>query len=489
MKIKDVVIKEANIVPYQPNLPAVPNTAPSTLVNNPNVIDQKFREVPDKIQKATKAARPAVGAALVPAAVAAGGATLSNVAANQMAAMTPQQRQQFYDDPMIGAMSGDAGLAGAIMNQAEKNAQQPAPAAQAAQPAAAPKPPAAKPPAAKPAAPKKAAPASGKVPPQPTLNGKPSTGPKGQAWLKKYGATHNPDGTPKAAVDPSIDPYDPKKDPNVAQVPASDGSSAELDRLKQLAIGGTQQPPAAPAQGTNTDIGISLPADKPAASPAPNVNALGVTQGGGVANALQPAPQADKPAPPAPAPALAAAPNSGSSYTGDIGTATNDVPATQAAQPANVNPDTGASTVKPEVKSGTGSTWKTGSGGTLRSSSDDEIAWANASPQNRFNPNAYPGPGNWDPKTGRTKTDPNAPGFFDRLFGNKKSDAGPAGNVNNQSSGYTQTTQTTQGQAAQPAPAPGSMGTLTPDQIATINQNFGPKKEDISILRKLAGLK
>ena len=42
-----------------------------------------------------------------------------------------------------------------------------------------------------------AAPAA-KVPPQPTLNGKPSTGPKGQAWLAKYGQTHNPDGTPKA---------------------------------------------------------------------------------------------------------------------------------------------------------------------------------------------------------------------------------------------------------------------------------------------------
>ena len=41
--------------------------------------------------------------------------------------------------------------------------------------------------------------AGGNVPPQPTLNGKPSTGPKGQAWLEKYGKTHNPDGTPKTA--------------------------------------------------------------------------------------------------------------------------------------------------------------------------------------------------------------------------------------------------------------------------------------------------
>lgn len=53
--------------------------------------------------------------------------------------------------------------------------------------------------AAAPAQAAQAAPAGGKVPPQPTLGGKPSTGPKGQEWLKKYGATNNPDGSPKAA--------------------------------------------------------------------------------------------------------------------------------------------------------------------------------------------------------------------------------------------------------------------------------------------------
>jgi hypothetical protein len=46
---------------------------------------------------------------------------------------------------------------------------------------------------------------SKKVPPQPMLNGKPSTGPKGQEWLKKYGATHNPDGTPKAGTVKTVD--------------------------------------------------------------------------------------------------------------------------------------------------------------------------------------------------------------------------------------------------------------------------------------------
>lgn len=66
--------------------------------------------------------------------------------------------------------------------------------------------------------------AAGKVPPQPTLGGKPSTGPKGQAWLQKYGATHNPDGSPKtaggapaAAAKPAAPaPYNAAKDSQLA---------------------------------------------------------------------------------------------------------------------------------------------------------------------------------------------------------------------------------------------------------------------------------
>jgi hypothetical protein len=240
------------------------------------------------------------------------------------------------------------------------------------------------------AAPKKAAPKKslppGNVPPQPTLKGKPSTGPKGQAWLKKYGATHNPDGSPKAAA-PAVAPA----------ATGQDAPSAELDRLKQLAIGGSQP---APAPAT---------AEPAAPTPPPNVNALGIAQAANVSNPLQPAPQADTPAPaPAPAPDLAAdlaaAQNSGSSYTGNIGTATNDALAGQTAQPANVNPDTGASTVAPPVKTSSGGTLTSSDGKAVTSRSNDEIAWANANPANRFNPNGYPGPGNWDPRTGRTKT-------------------------------------------------------------------------------------
>lgn len=56
------------------------------------------------------------GTTAVPGAVMAGGATATGTAANQMAAMAPEQREQFYSNPMLGAMGGDAALAAAIMN-------------------------------------------------------------------------------------------------------------------------------------------------------------------------------------------------------------------------------------------------------------------------------------------------------------------------------------------------------------------------------------
>lgn len=186
----------------------------------------------------------------------------------------------------------------------------------------------------------KSAPAAGKVPPQPTLNGKPSTGPKGQAWLKKYGATHNPDGTPKAAApaaaapaaDPTIDPYDPNKDTNVTQAGASDNTTAELDRLKQLAVGGAQPAPAAP------------PAQAAAPTPPPNVNALGIAQTANAANPLQPAPQADQPAAQAAQPAP-------------------EAPANNGIQAQQVNP----------VKTGTGGTLTTSDGKPVMSGSQTKL--------------------------------------------------------------------------------------------------------------------
>lgn len=65
-------------------------------------------------------ARTAAGTAAVPAAVAGIGASLANRATNQIQAMTPEQRAQFYSSPMMGAMSGDTGFASAIMNAGQQ---------------------------------------------------------------------------------------------------------------------------------------------------------------------------------------------------------------------------------------------------------------------------------------------------------------------------------------------------------------------------------
>jgi hypothetical protein len=51
--------------------------------------------------------------------LAAGGAAATGIAGGQMAAMTPEQRKAYYDSMMMGAMSGDAGLAAAIMNRGQ----------------------------------------------------------------------------------------------------------------------------------------------------------------------------------------------------------------------------------------------------------------------------------------------------------------------------------------------------------------------------------
>ena len=72
------------------------------------------------------------------------------------------------------------------------------------------------------------------------------------------------------------------------------------------------------------------------------------------------------------------------------------------AQPAPA-PAPNPATIAPAVTSGSGQPVKTGTGGTLKSRSGDEIAWAQKF--GPFGPPAgtfYPGAGNWDPRTGRT---------------------------------------------------------------------------------------
>jgi hypothetical protein len=142
----------------------------------------------------------------------------------------------------------------------------------------------------------------------------------------------------------------------------------------------------------------------------------------------------------------AAQPTTGQLPPGLAGATTSqgsaEQPAGQAAQPqanpdgtgAGVNPDTGLSSTPKPVKGGFGQSTNVTTG------SDDEMAWRQKNPQWSMTGQQYPGPGAWDPNTGRSKKDieqgaKNLQGIKN-FFGFGKKDAGPTGNVNNQTSGY-----------------------------------------------------
>lgn len=88
--------------------------------NQPSII-QRGMDTASRMRQlaAQRVAGFAASGAAVPAAVAAGGAAATSMAGNQMAAMTPEQRRAYYDSMLMGAMSGDAGLAAAIMNRGQ----------------------------------------------------------------------------------------------------------------------------------------------------------------------------------------------------------------------------------------------------------------------------------------------------------------------------------------------------------------------------------
>ena len=268
---------------------------------------------------------------------------------------------------------------------------------------------------------KKATPASGKIPAQPTLNGQPSTGPKGQEWLTKYGATHNPDGTPKAAVDQAAVPASANASSSYTGAPAaaqaaepaaqpatpSAGTTAEIDRLKQLAIGG-QQPAAQAAQAAEPA------AAEPAANPGTGAGGIAFNQGS--LGTRAPEPQAE--------PAAGQRPG-GIAFNQDAGTtsgqAAQAAPAPEAPAPAAA--PAAPSTVAPVVKTGTGGTLTTRDGKPVTSRSDDEIAWAQKNP---YQP--YPGPG-WQEKQ-NAQGDQNAAavkGFLNKInpFAKKAAPAAP----------------------------------------------------------------
>lgn len=258
----------------------------------------------------------------------------------------------------------------------------------------------------------------------------------GQApTMSDRAADPNVAGVAKAPeADPSIDPYDPTKDTNVTQVADPGGTTAELDRLKQLAIGGTQPAPAAPApvQGAGTGMAGNT------TTPPPNANPLGVTAQSGAAFG-QPVPQADNPNPPS---GQAAQPRDASTVP--------DAAKGVATSP-QVSPDTGLSTAPKPVTTSTGG--KTN----ITTGSDDEMAWRSKQ-TGIVDVSKYPGAGNWDPKTGRTKQDPNKPGFFDKLFGKKTAPA-----------------------PAAPAPAQQAQPMVPP--------GFAESNGELDLIRKLSGLR
>lgn len=177
---------------------------------------------------------------------------------------------------------------------------------------------------------------------------------------------------------------------STVQGPAATGQdapSAELDRLKQLAIGQNTLNQQASQQGA------AMAQAAQSNTPAPNTNALGIANANTTVSPFGgPAPQADNPNP----------------------------PPGQAAQPAQ-NPDT----VAPVVKTGTGGTLTTRDGKPVTSRSNDEIAWAQSHP---YQP--YPGPG-WQEKQ-KAQGEKNAAalkGFFNKInpFAKKEQPAGQGG--------------------------------------------------------------
>lgn len=138
---------------------------------------------------------------------------------------------------------------------------------------------------------------------------------------------------------------------------------------------------------------------------------------------------------------------------------------------APTNPDTGLSTVPGQLQSRGGPT-------NVKTASQDEYAWRAKNPNWNMTGAQYPGAGNWDPKTGRSKKDieqgqKNADavkGFFNKLnpFAKKE----PTVNVGPGSPNYQ----------ANPA-----IDNMTPDQV---NQQLKQKESvDLDRIRKLSGLR
>lgn len=97
--------------------PVAPTTTTPLTTNTQPSIMQRGMDMANRMRQfAAQRVLPVAG---VPGAVAAGGAAATGIAGGQMGAMTPEQRRAYYENSMLGAMGGDAGLAAAIMNRGQ----------------------------------------------------------------------------------------------------------------------------------------------------------------------------------------------------------------------------------------------------------------------------------------------------------------------------------------------------------------------------------
>lgn len=97
-----------------------PTPTPQPVTQQPSII-QRGMDTASRMRQlaANRVAGFGASGAAVPAGVALGGLAATGIAGGQMAAMTPEQRRALYENEMLGAMGGDAGLAAAIMNRGQ----------------------------------------------------------------------------------------------------------------------------------------------------------------------------------------------------------------------------------------------------------------------------------------------------------------------------------------------------------------------------------
>lgn len=207
-------------------------------------------------------------------------------------------------------------------------------------------------------------------------------GPQTQAAEKQFGAQI--DAQKATAQQQSGGPTTVTNPAQANQAAATPAPSAEPAPAAEPAPVATTPPPQANALGVQAQAGGAF------GQPAPQQDNPNPPNGAAAAMASQSAPAAE-PAPAA-APANTVAPTNVGGYA-QSATAADGQPT---APVPGVSTDTGLSTEPGKVKTGTGGTTN------ITTASQDEYAWrAKQGPM--ANMSAYPGPGKWDPSTGRTK--------------------------------------------------------------------------------------